>query len=205
MTSALVKYDAMCRAIDSAYAVDEVKDIRDKALAFEAYAKQAHNIEAERQACDIRIRAEKRGGRLLRAMKKDKGGGSPSTRATADPSEFQQAITTAGLSKQQAKRWQQLADVPDGEFEAALAGPTKPTRGKIIARSKTEPEEKRPPMDEDTLWLWGRLRDFENKGILSRPFNEVLGFGTDSMQADIRRLAGPVSHWLEGYSSGKRP
>jgi hypothetical protein len=62
MTTALVKYDAMCRAIDHAYQVDEVKDIRDKALAFEAYARQAHNIEAERQACDIRIRAEKRGG-----------------------------------------------------------------------------------------------------------------------------------------------
>ncbi len=39
MTTALVKYDAMCRAIDHAYQVDEVKDIRDKALAFEAYAR----------------------------------------------------------------------------------------------------------------------------------------------------------------------
>ena len=28
----LVAYDAMCRAIDAAYAVDEVKVIRDKAL-----------------------------------------------------------------------------------------------------------------------------------------------------------------------------
>jgi hypothetical protein len=31
----LVKYDAMCRAIDAAYEVDEVKDIRDQARALE--------------------------------------------------------------------------------------------------------------------------------------------------------------------------
>ena len=107
MTTALVKYDAMCRAIDHAYQVDEVKDIRDKALAFEAYARQAHNIEAERQACDIRIRAEKKGGQLLRAMQKTKG-----RPRTAAPSAFQKAINAAGLSKDQAKRWQQLAGVP---------------------------------------------------------------------------------------------
>lgn len=54
----LVRYDAMCRAIESAYAVDEVKDIRDQAIALETYARQAHNVEAERKACEIRLRAE---------------------------------------------------------------------------------------------------------------------------------------------------
>ena len=33
MSGELVRYDAMCRAIDAAYEVDEVKDIRDKARA----------------------------------------------------------------------------------------------------------------------------------------------------------------------------
>jgi hypothetical protein len=39
----LVRYEAMCRAIDAAYTVDEVKDLRDKAKAIEEYAKQAKN------------------------------------------------------------------------------------------------------------------------------------------------------------------
>ena len=58
----LVRYDAMCRAIDAAYKVDEVKDIHDKAVALEIYARQAHNTEAEMQACEIRLRAERKAG-----------------------------------------------------------------------------------------------------------------------------------------------
>ena len=58
--SDLVRYDAMCAAIDAAYEVDEVKDIRDKALAIEVYTRQAQNIEAERKAVQIRLRAERK-------------------------------------------------------------------------------------------------------------------------------------------------
>lgn len=49
MTKALVRYDAMCRAIDAAHKVDEVKDIRDKAIALEHYARQAQNTDAQWQ------------------------------------------------------------------------------------------------------------------------------------------------------------
>ena len=41
MSNQLVRYDAMCRAIDAAHKVDEVKDIRDRAVALEHYARQA--------------------------------------------------------------------------------------------------------------------------------------------------------------------
>ena len=66
----MVKYDSMCKAIEAAYKVDEVKDIRDKAAALEAYAKQAMNVEAERQACEIRLRAERKAGQLLKQIEK---------------------------------------------------------------------------------------------------------------------------------------
>jgi hypothetical protein len=58
----------MCRAIGAAYEVDEVKDIRDKAIALETYARQAKNVEAERQACEIRLRAERKVGQLLKQL-----------------------------------------------------------------------------------------------------------------------------------------
>ena len=107
---------------------------------------------------------------------------------TAAASAFRQALEAAGLSEDQAQRWQQLAGVPDEDFEGALAGPDKPSRGKIVAESKPTGE----PMDADSLWLWGRLRDFENKGILPRSFDEVLGFMTDAMRSDAERLGGAL-------------
>lgn len=48
-----------------ARAVDEVKDVRDKARAIEMYARQVRNTGAERQACEIRLRAERKCGQLL--------------------------------------------------------------------------------------------------------------------------------------------
>jgi hypothetical protein len=58
----------MCRAISEAHTVDEVKDIRDKARAIEMYARQAQNTEAERKACEIRLRAERKCGQLTEDM-----------------------------------------------------------------------------------------------------------------------------------------
>jgi hypothetical protein len=70
----LVRYDAMCRAIDAAYEVDEVKDIRDEAVALEIYARQAHNVEAERRACEIRLRAERKAGALSTKLQRSNPG-----------------------------------------------------------------------------------------------------------------------------------
>jgi hypothetical protein len=42
----LIRYNAMCQAIAAACKVDEVKVIRDKALALQTYARQGRNIEA---------------------------------------------------------------------------------------------------------------------------------------------------------------
>ena len=75
--TALVKYDAMCRAIDAAYRVDEVKEIRDKAAALEHYSRLAKNTENERRACEIRLRAERKAGQLLAKTRKAKAGRPP--------------------------------------------------------------------------------------------------------------------------------
>jgi hypothetical protein len=90
----------------------------DKALAFEAYAKQAKNTEAERRACEIRLRAERKAGQLLAAMSLKPGRPAKSSTATR--------ISDLQISEDQSSKWQQLAAVPDEQFEAALAAPEKP-------------------------------------------------------------------------------
>ena len=195
--TALVRYDSMCRAIAAAYEVDEVKDIRDKALAIETYARQAKNTEAERQACEIKLRAERKAGRLLAEREKAKGirleGRSPGGdyRRSDDPTT--ETLADLGISKQQSANWQRLATVPDDKFELALASPTKPSTNGIIA-AHIEP--KRDVVDPKALWLWGRLKDFEREGLLDQDPTDILTTMLDHMKTTTLDLAPRIAAWL---------
>lgn len=203
--TALVRYDAMCTAIAAAYAVDEVKDIRDKALALERYAAQARNVEAERQACEIRLRAERRAGQLLRETEKAKGGRPTETGNTVLPVSDRSTLDDLGVSKKQSSDWQKLATVPDNDFEFALKAPTKPTTNGIIAAHA--PPSQSPgavarraveAVDPSAMWLWGRLRDFERDGLLAMlDPADLLTSMTLEMRADMARLVPRVVRFLE--------
>lgn len=195
-----VRYDAMCRAIDAAYEVDEVKEIRDQAIAFEVYARQARNTEAERRACEIRLRAERRTGELDKQREKARGAAEPGTNrgatrlngGTGSPP----TLRDLGISKRQAHDWRKLADVPEEQFEAALADPTQmPTTAGII-RQHTEPNPERIAVSAQALWLWGRLKDFYREGFLERSAKDVLVTMTPEMLNDVHLLAPRVSAWL---------
>ena len=103
----LVRYDAMCRAIESCEKYDEVKEIRDKAVALECYAAQALNKDAEHSARVIRVRAERRAGQMLKEGKR-KGQilktGRPKKNVDADVKNSKPKITD-----RQSSQWQQLA------------------------------------------------------------------------------------------------
>jgi hypothetical protein len=195
----LVRYDAMVRAIDAAYAVDEVKDIRDKALALQVYAHQAQNHEAERQASRIRIRAERKAGQLLAQMNKAKGAREPGTNRGLTRSCETTASTLAdlGVSRDQSSRWQKLAEVPDQDFEKALADLTAMPTTNGVLRATQEP--KPNPVSNDALRLWDQLRDFEE--MLEKNPAEVMETMTTPMKDDVHTRAPRVSAWLRQIGS----
>jgi hypothetical protein len=192
----LIRYDAMCHAIDAAYEVDEVKSIRDAAIAWEVYSRQARNVEAERRACEIRLRAERKAGQLLSQMDKAKGAAQPGIgRAGGTRSDGPTALRDLGVSKQQSSDWQKLGKIPDAEFETAMELPRKATTAGII-RDTMPPEPTKVPVSHEALWLWGRMLDFERDGLLAKPAGDVLLTMTSQMLDDVHQLAPRVARWL---------
>jgi len=122
MENLLCKYDAACRAIAAAHAVDEVKEIRDQATAIKAYAREAGNKELEIKASEIRFRAERRIGELMDEQRRMVGfhvGGRPTkTGSEIDPVS---TLRETGIDKHLADRARKYAAVPARRFEAMMA------------------------------------------------------------------------------------
>jgi hypothetical protein len=191
--SQLARYDALCRAIDAAYRVDELKGIRDQAKLLEAASRLAHNTENERRACEIRLRAERKAGQLSAKLdRSNPGKRKKDLGSVVEPKS--KALRDAGITKKQAHEWEKLAAVSDKEFEAALADRTAmPTTNGII-RANAVPT--RNPVSTEALWLWGRLLDFDREGLLAQEPSDVLATMTPEMLDDTHSYAPRVARWL---------
>lgn len=123
----LVKYNAMNAAIAICDSIDEVKDLQDKAQAMQLYANQANNQEAEQKCAAIRLRAQRRCGELTREIPKGRPGPKndnsyrqdlPVTKPKDD------VLADHGLQPRRVRDWEKLADIPEEEFEEAIAAVT---------------------------------------------------------------------------------
>jgi hypothetical protein len=120
----LVHYEAARAALSEAKRVDEVKDVRDQAIAMRAYAMQAKDRDLIDCATDIRLRAERRAGELLAEVEKNTGvrsqlqgrdvsGGS----IVRPPEDEVPTLSELGVSRTQSSRWQKIAKLDERAFE----------------------------------------------------------------------------------------
>jgi N6-adenosine-specific RNA methylase IME4 len=126
----LARYDRACRALAEARSVDEVKDVRDVAMAMKLYAKQAKNRDLEADAYELRVRAERKLGEMIAAQKETVGlatGGQPyqrkSTGTAAEPvaPPPTPTLAEAGIDKKLSSRAQKISAIPSVKFEEMVA------------------------------------------------------------------------------------
>lgn len=214
LNAPLARYETMVNAIAECHRVDEVKDIRDKARALEMYARQARDTDAARKASEIRLRAERRAGELLKELAHAGERATPGTnqhdrssqRATTSSGVKSQAATRPieppktldqlGISKTQSSRWQALAEVPKEVFEDALRDPVrKPTTAGLIQ----EIRDPSPRIDRDALRIWGIAREFERNDEGARNPQMLLSQMTQTMQADMARIVPEIRDFFTRF------
>lgn len=139
--SGLVRYDAARTALAEAYRVDEAKKIRDQAKALQEYARQAKDGDLIGWATEIRLRAERKAGALLRRMaetgERVKGGDPKSRPVTLA------TLADLGVSKMQSSRWQKLAELPDDSFERKVEAAKHEAERALVATHAERQAEKR--------------------------------------------------------------
>lgn len=214
--------DRAAAALVSAKSSAEVLEARDMArVAYDAAksagrlakAKQAHDTvlaevyRAQADALIIEARAKMRLAEEYDAAQ-DRGevGKEGRPKTVTEENGFTPATAAdIGLSRKEIHEARLIRDaevadpgITERVVEEIVARGEEPTKAKVhrevIAKPKAEPQK---VMDQSALWLWGRLKDFERDGILSKEPAFLLSEMSDPMREDVRRLAPMVRYFLE--------
>jgi hypothetical protein len=207
----LVLYDRMRASIEQCANVDEVMDVRNKALALALYKKQAGDREAETKLAGIRIRAERRIGELLREMResgeRDTGKGGDRKSRSVETTVKPKTLSDLGVSKDQSRKFQQLADIPTEQFEEAVSGSDAvPTTGGVLGHAKRQRSHSAganhnasacrgmPPLFE---WVYRQVLAFDNTGTLSSNATDIYAQMSRDQRRDVARVARLLIPWLQ--------
>lgn len=115
----LGQWEKAKQAIAACRTIDEVKGIRDKAEALRAYAKQVHeSLEVQNNIAEIKLRAERKAGEMLKDMPKNEGGWR--NKSCGNIMLPQDKLSDVGIEKHESSRWQKISDIPQKDFEQKI-------------------------------------------------------------------------------------
>jgi hypothetical protein len=113
--------ETACQLLAEARSIDEVKTIRHKAEAARIYARQVQlGLEAQNDAAEIKLRAERLLGELLAGLDLQDGGDAARARSQR-ATEVPPRLRDLGISKTQSSRWQAIASVQTPVFDQYIA------------------------------------------------------------------------------------
>ena len=196
--NALVQYDAARKALQAAHSVDEVRDIKDKAEAVRAYARQAGDTEMANWAVEIKLRAERRAGEIIAEMKAanllaEAGDIEKQRERRTGSSTSVKTLKDLGISRNQSANWQWFAEIPEEKFEAAIAKVK--TESELLTRAvvlrKLFPKEKL-----SSYWWkesWNGMPEFIQKDLLKGTQKIVVHFKD---QAHVQAFAALIGQKL---------
>jgi hypothetical protein len=145
----LVRYDKAASALAECKTVDEVKDIRDQAVAMAAYARMAKDHQLLEDAAEIRLRAERRLGQMMEQQRDtvgmEKGGGDTTEHRVSPKPGAKPTLRRAGIDKALADRARKAAAVTDEDFEERVV----PT-ARRVARAAPQRIDKQEEKDQRT-------------------------------------------------------
>lgn len=114
----LEKYNAMKFAIAECHNIDEIKLIRDKAEAYRYVLIQAKEApEWIRQAEEIKLRAERKAGEILKEEVREPGERDDHIQMSEAPTFEKPKLPEMGITRDQSSNWQRIADIPEEKFE----------------------------------------------------------------------------------------
>ena len=119
----LVHFDRARRELALAASIDEVKDIRDKVEAMRLYARQQRDsLEMQNRCAEIKVRAERRLGEMLREQNTAERKTANLLRGrTVQPRDARPSLAELGISKAESSRWQLMSQLPEDQFEEEIA------------------------------------------------------------------------------------
>ena len=108
---ALFRYEEMRLAVEQCARIDEAAEIRDKASALQAYARQRDDRDLDVWFAEIKLRANVRIGELVRELDAAPGSRTDLTSASqqAEVQTKEAAVRAAGIAPSTARNYQELA------------------------------------------------------------------------------------------------
>jgi len=122
MNNSLMQITQAERMLAEASDLADIAQVRDMAQAAIEYAKAAKmGLAAQNHAARIKLLAERKAGELLAGLERGQGARNDLTSGNvAGSCDYQTAIKSADIEDRTARRWQQIASIPDEVFESFI-------------------------------------------------------------------------------------